>query len=345
MAATLKTATRATESAAVVTIAVRCMCVSPIWRERPTPWNGSTAPQCCHCSHEWRPSASIDGRHERYYAVNNRGHLKIAQKKWHRATCQNYRGIWGKGAPTLVTDRHRELAPALQSRAPHSSLGYKPPAPEVVAWPASPAVEGARPAIRCRALTRAEAPASGSGASWSSSALLEVESSSVCSLSVASRQAPPSTARSRPLGGREGAALSAAFAPRRTSRGGGKAPMREARPCSSFRMAPRRELVLRRNAAHILQQFLVEAVQSLAQRRDELLLAVGDRVQPLAKFLDQLNHFRHSATPSSGRPNRFRRCSRCIRTQMRSHLLTQRGIGAAGTGRGPLTTRAPTASE
>lgn len=27
----------------------------------------------------------------------------------------------------------------------HSSLGYKPPAPEVVAWPASPAVEGARP--------------------------------------------------------------------------------------------------------------------------------------------------------------------------------------------------------
>ena len=30
---------------------------------------------------------------------------------------------------------------------PHSSLGYRPPAPEVVAWPASPAVESARPAI------------------------------------------------------------------------------------------------------------------------------------------------------------------------------------------------------
>ncbi len=30
---------------------------------------------------------------------------------------------------------------------PHSSLGYKPPAPEIVAWPASPAVESARPAI------------------------------------------------------------------------------------------------------------------------------------------------------------------------------------------------------
>jgi transposase InsO family protein len=26
---------------------------------------------------------------------------------------------------------------------PHSSLGYKPPAPEIVAWPASPAVESA----------------------------------------------------------------------------------------------------------------------------------------------------------------------------------------------------------
>ena len=33
---------------------------------------------------------------------------------------------------------------------PHSSLGYKPPAPEVVAWPASPAVEGARPAVALR---------------------------------------------------------------------------------------------------------------------------------------------------------------------------------------------------
>jgi putative transposase len=33
---------------------------------------------------------------------------------------------------------------------PHSSLGYKLPAPEVVAWPASPAVEGARPAIALR---------------------------------------------------------------------------------------------------------------------------------------------------------------------------------------------------
>jgi len=32
---------------------------------------------------------------------------------------------------------------------PHSSLGYKPPAPEVV-WPASPAVESARPAIALR---------------------------------------------------------------------------------------------------------------------------------------------------------------------------------------------------
>ena len=30
---------------------------------------------------------------------------------------------------------------------PHSSLGYKPPAPEVVPWPGSPAVESARPAI------------------------------------------------------------------------------------------------------------------------------------------------------------------------------------------------------
>ena len=33
---------------------------------------------------------------------------------------------------------------------PHSSLGYKPPAPEIVAWPASPAVESARPAIASR---------------------------------------------------------------------------------------------------------------------------------------------------------------------------------------------------
>jgi transposase InsO family protein len=33
---------------------------------------------------------------------------------------------------------------------PHSSLGYKRPAPEVVAWPASPAVEGTRPAIALR---------------------------------------------------------------------------------------------------------------------------------------------------------------------------------------------------
>ena len=33
---------------------------------------------------------------------------------------------------------------------PHSSLGYKPPAPEVVAWPASAAVESARPAIASR---------------------------------------------------------------------------------------------------------------------------------------------------------------------------------------------------
>ena len=29
---------------------------------------------------------------------------------------------------------------------PHSSLGYRPPAPEVVPWPASPALESARPA-------------------------------------------------------------------------------------------------------------------------------------------------------------------------------------------------------
>ena len=27
---------------------------------------------------------------------------------------------------------------------PHSSLGYRPPAPEVAAWPASPAVESAQ---------------------------------------------------------------------------------------------------------------------------------------------------------------------------------------------------------
>jgi transposase InsO family protein len=33
---------------------------------------------------------------------------------------------------------------------PHSSLGYKPPAPEVVAWPASPAVESAQPAMALR---------------------------------------------------------------------------------------------------------------------------------------------------------------------------------------------------
>ena len=33
---------------------------------------------------------------------------------------------------------------------PHSSLGYKPPAPEVVAWPASPAVESAPPPIALR---------------------------------------------------------------------------------------------------------------------------------------------------------------------------------------------------
>jgi putative transposase len=33
---------------------------------------------------------------------------------------------------------------------PHSSLGYKPPAPEIVAWPASPAVESAQPAIASR---------------------------------------------------------------------------------------------------------------------------------------------------------------------------------------------------
>jgi len=33
---------------------------------------------------------------------------------------------------------------------PHSSLGYKPPAPEAVAWPASPAVESAPPAIALR---------------------------------------------------------------------------------------------------------------------------------------------------------------------------------------------------
>ena len=33
---------------------------------------------------------------------------------------------------------------------PHSSLGYKPPAPEIVAWPASPAVESAPPAMAPR---------------------------------------------------------------------------------------------------------------------------------------------------------------------------------------------------
>ena len=34
---------------------------------------------------------------------------------------------------------------------PHSSLGYRPPAPEVVPWPASPAVESALPAMALRA--------------------------------------------------------------------------------------------------------------------------------------------------------------------------------------------------
>jgi len=33
---------------------------------------------------------------------------------------------------------------------PHSSLGYKPIAPEIVAWPASPAVEIAPPGIALR---------------------------------------------------------------------------------------------------------------------------------------------------------------------------------------------------
>jgi transposase InsO family protein len=33
---------------------------------------------------------------------------------------------------------------------PHSSLGYKPPAPEIVAWPASPAVESAQSAMASR---------------------------------------------------------------------------------------------------------------------------------------------------------------------------------------------------
>jgi Integrase core domain len=33
---------------------------------------------------------------------------------------------------------------------PHSSLGVKPPVPEVAAWPVSPAVESAPPAIASR---------------------------------------------------------------------------------------------------------------------------------------------------------------------------------------------------
>jgi transposase InsO family protein len=35
---------------------------------------------------------------------------------------------------------------------PHSSLGYQPPAPEIVAWPASPTVESAQPAMASRSL-------------------------------------------------------------------------------------------------------------------------------------------------------------------------------------------------
>ena len=34
------------------------------------------------------------------------------------------------------------------TRRPHSALGYRPPAPEVVLWPASYAMRGARPATQ-----------------------------------------------------------------------------------------------------------------------------------------------------------------------------------------------------
>ena len=52
------------------------------------------------------------------------------------------------------TGRHRSSsrrgASITIACVPHSSLGYKPPAPEIVAWPVSPAVESAPPAIAFR---------------------------------------------------------------------------------------------------------------------------------------------------------------------------------------------------
>ena len=34
------------------------------------------------------------------------------------------------------------------TQRPHSSLGYRPPAPEILLWPASPALGSARPATQ-----------------------------------------------------------------------------------------------------------------------------------------------------------------------------------------------------
>ena len=77
------------------------------------------------------------------------------QKKNCECDCRAAHGyITSAGARTTVRKVGRVgVEPFLQQQfwmRPHSSVGYRLPAPEIVAWPASPAVESARPAIASR---------------------------------------------------------------------------------------------------------------------------------------------------------------------------------------------------
>ena len=73
--------------------------------------------------------------------------------------------------------------------------------------------------------------------------------------------------------------------------------MDKASACSSLRIIAATSLVLGRDVAHVVQELVVGAGESVTQRMEELLLAAGEFVHLNAHLLDLLQQCGHSEPP------------------------------------------------
>jgi hypothetical protein len=97
---------------------------------------------------------------------------------------------------------------------------------------------------------------------------------------AASRQSPRPKAGSGSLVLAIGLAVGSYSMPARDSRGLGKE-----QDCAASR------LVFRRDAAHVVQELMVDAIERLPEGANERLLGIGNRIEPRAHVLDQVHHF------------------------------------------------------